>query len=88
MGVAVGQSSDRRLGDLPPFRPGSLATGSMPGWREPEHVNYNLGVVRMLLRFVEARGCYLDPGLFRVESPKKGGVALPRYLPEPEYHPG
>jgi len=39
----------------------------------------------MLLRFVEARGCHVDPGLFRVESPKKGGVALPRYLPESEF---
>jgi integrase/recombinase XerD len=39
----------------------------------------------MLLRFVEARGCYVDPGLFRVEPPKKRGIALPRYLPEPEY---
>lgn len=48
-------------------------------------IENNLGLVRMLLRFVEARGCHLDPGLFRVEPPKKEGVALPRYLPEPEY---
>jgi site-specific recombinase XerD len=48
-------------------------------------INYNLGLVRMLMRFVEGRDCHLDPGLFRVESPKKGGVALPLYLPEPEY---
>ena len=25
-------------------------------------IDYNLGVVRMLMRFVEARGCHLDPG--------------------------
>ena len=48
-------------------------------------IDYNLGLARMLLRLVEVRGCHLDPGLFRVESPKKGGVLLPRDLPEPEY---
>ena len=45
-------------------------------------IDYNLGLVRMLLRFVEARGCHLDPGLFRAESPKKRRVSLPRYLPD------
>jgi integrase/recombinase XerD len=48
-------------------------------------IDTNLGLVRMLLRFVEARGCHIDPGLFRVESPKKKGGTLPRCLPEPEY---
>lgn len=41
--------------------------------------------MRMLLRFVEGRGCHVDPGLFRVEPPKRVGVSLPRYLPESEY---
>ena len=48
-------------------------------------IENNVGLVRMLLRFAEARGCPVDPGVFRVEPPKKRGVAVPRYLPEPEY---
>lgn len=48
-------------------------------------IENNLGLVRMLLRFAQERGCDVDRGLFRVEPPKKRGVALPRYLPEPEY---
>lgn len=39
----------------------------------------------MLLRFAEAHGCPVEPGLFRVKPPKKRGDTLPRYLPEPAY---
>jgi integrase/recombinase XerD len=48
-------------------------------------IENNIGLVRMLLRFSEEHSCPVDPGLFRVEPPKKGGVAYPRYLPEPAY---
>jgi site-specific recombinase XerD len=45
----------------------------------------DLGQLRSLLKFLEARDCPLDPGLFRVKAPKKGSQALPRYLPETDY---
>jgi site-specific recombinase XerD len=34
---------------------------------------------------LEMRGYPIDPGLFRVEPPKKEGISLPRYLPEQDY---
>ena len=48
-------------------------------------IENSLGLVRILLRFAEARGCHVDPELFRVEPPKKRGIALTRYLSEPAY---
>jgi integrase/recombinase XerC len=44
-----------------------------------------LGQMHGFLKFMEARGCPLDPGLFRVQAPKSGTLPLPRYLSEPEY---
>jgi integrase/recombinase XerD len=37
------------------------------------------------LKFLEARGYPLDPGLFRVQAPKRDRRNLPRYLPEADY---
>lgn len=43
-----------------------------------------LAQLRSVLKFAETRGAPLDPGVFRVQPPKKG-MSLPRYLPEAEY---
>jgi site-specific recombinase XerD len=48
-------------------------------------IQNNLALLRMLLRFLESRDYPIDPGLFRVEPPKKEVISLPRYLPEPDY---
>lgn len=47
--------------------------------------HHSFVLLRMVLRFLEARDCPLDPGLFRVPPPKKSKTALPRYLSEGEY---
>ena len=47
-------------------------------------IRNDLGQWRMLLKFMEAHDCPLDPGLFRVKPPKTG-TTLPRYLPEADY---
>jgi site-specific recombinase XerD len=48
-------------------------------------IRNELGQVRSLLRFIEARDYPLDPGLFRVQPPRKTRATLPRYLSEVEY---
>jgi site-specific recombinase XerD len=48
-------------------------------------IQNNIALMRMLLRFLEMRDYPIDPGLFRVEPPKKENISLPRYLPEPDY---
>jgi site-specific recombinase XerD len=48
-------------------------------------IQNDLGQIHSLLKFLDVRGCQLDPGLFRVQAPKKGGTALPRYLREADY---
>jgi site-specific recombinase XerD len=48
-------------------------------------IQSDLGKVRMLLRFMKARDCPIDPGLFQVKPPRNGGPSLPRYMPEPGY---
>jgi site-specific recombinase XerD len=48
-------------------------------------IRNELGQVRSLLKFIEARDYPLDPGLFRVQPPKKTRATLPRYLSEVEY---
>ncbi len=48
-------------------------------------VQNELGNVRSMLKFAETRGYPLDPGLFRVQAPKKTNPSLPRYLPEAVY---
>ena len=48
-------------------------------------VRNDLGRLRGLLKFMEARGHPLDPGLFRVKPPKRRTDPLPRYLSEKDY---
>src|SRR5258708_1123737 len=48
-------------------------------------IKNDLAQLRSLLRFAEQRGYPVDPGLFRVQPPKKPGIALARYLPEAVY---
>jgi integrase/recombinase XerC len=42
-------------------------------------------MLHSLFKFVETRGGALDPGLFRVQAPKRRGTTLPRYLAEGDY---
>jgi site-specific recombinase XerD len=44
-------------------------------------IENNLGLVRMLLRFSEGRGCPVDPELFRVELSKTRGLHCPATCP-------
>jgi site-specific recombinase XerD len=48
-------------------------------------IRNQLGQLRGLLKFVEARDYPLDPGLFRVQGPKRNRDSLPRYLSEIDY---
>jgi site-specific recombinase XerD len=48
-------------------------------------IRNDLGQLRSLLQFLEARDYPLDPGLFRVKPPKQHTQPLPRYLSEVDY---
>ena len=48
-------------------------------------IQNELGQLLGFLKFTEAHGCQLDPGLFRVRAPRKRGTTLPRYLSEVAY---
>ena len=48
-------------------------------------IGNQLGLLHSLLKFVAIWGRPLDPGLFRVQAPRKDGIALPRYLSERDY---
>ncbi len=48
-------------------------------------IRNDLAQLRTLLKFLEDRDYPLDPGLFRVQPPKKSTKPLPRYLSEADY---
>jgi integrase/recombinase XerC len=48
-------------------------------------IQAELAQVRTLLRFAEARDLPVEPGLFRVQAPRRDYYKLPRYLPEIDY---
>ena len=70
----------------------TLRRADLEAWLQARHqegisnttAQNGLGQFRSLLKFVEARGVALDPGLFRIPYPKKEET-LPRYLPEVDY---
>lgn len=51
----------------------------------PTSIQTELGMLHSLFKFIESRGGTLDPGLFRVQAPKRRGTTLPRYLAEGDY---
>jgi site-specific recombinase XerD len=48
-------------------------------------IRNDLAQFRSLLKFLEERDYPIDPGLFRVQPPKKSARPLPRYLSEADY---
>jgi site-specific recombinase XerD len=81
-------ATHRRITDWETFHRADLEA-----WLKARHqdgvsdvtIRNDLAQFRSLLRFLEARDCPLDPGLFRVQPPKQSSKPLPRYLTEADY---